>query len=189
MIKKLERRHIPQLAKIHKNNLPSFLSEFPLSFIEKFYELQFERQNQILLGAFMEKRLVGFVFGTDNVEKLFEDFLSKHWLLFYRNTFLALFTNPKFALLYLAKSSSKTANSTCKRHLVYIAVDSKTGKKGFGSALLNAFEDGWKQYEYYELEVDSNNEAYEFYKKNGFFLVDESNYWVGKKYLMGKHLK
>ena len=76
MIKKLERKHIPEVATVHKGNLPSFFSEFPLSFIEKFYEMQFRRKNQLLLGAFVNEQLVGFVFGTDDVEKLFNDFIK-----------------------------------------------------------------------------------------------------------------
>ena len=52
MILELEEKHIAEVAKIHKENLPSFLTEFPLSFIEKFYHLQITRKNQLLLGHF-----------------------------------------------------------------------------------------------------------------------------------------
>lgn len=189
MIRKLESKHIPDIAKIHKDNLPGFFSMFPLPFIEKFYEMQLKRKNQLLLGAFLEKQLVGFVFGTDDVEKLFENFIKEYRLLFYSNTFRALLYDPKFALLFLGKTFSKKPDSVCKRHLVYIAVDGKVGKKGIGTILLNAFEEEWKAYGYFELEVDSKNKALDFYKKNGFTLVYELNNWVERKYVMGKQLK
>ena len=189
MIVKLEEKHIAEVAKIHKENLPSFLTEFPLSFIEKFYQLQILRNNQLLLGVFESEKLAGFVFGTDDVEKLYDDFIQDNRFYFYFNTFKTLLFNPKYLLLFFRKFLSKSYVSQCKRQLVYIAVDSKIGKKGFGSSLLNAFEEEWKHFGYYELEVESKNEAYNFYKKNDFFLVHESNNWVEKKYLLGKNLK
>lgn len=189
MILKLEKHHIAEVAKIHKENLPSFLTEFPLSFIEKFYQLQISRKNQLLLGVFESEKLAGFVFGTDDVEKLYDDFIKENRFYFYSNTFKTLLFNPKYFLLFLGKIFSKTYVSQHERQLVYIAVDSKIGKKGFGSSLLNAFEEEWAQFGYYELEVESKNSAYNFYKKNGFFLVHEANNWVEKKYLLGKNLK
>ena len=189
MILKLEEKHIVEVAKIRKENLPSFLTKFPLSFIEKFYHLQISRKNQLLLGVFENEQLAGFVFGTDDVEKLYEDFIQENKFYFYFNTFKTLLFNPKYLLLFLGKFLAKTYVSPCKRQLVYIAVDSKTAKKGFGISLLKAFEKEWEQFGYYELEVESKNSAFNFYKKNGFFLVHEANNWVEKKYLLGKNLK
>ena len=83
MILKLEEKHIVEVAKIHKENLPSFLTKFPLSFIEKFYHLQISRKNQLLLGVFENEQLAGFVFGTDDVEKLYDDFIQDNRFYFY----------------------------------------------------------------------------------------------------------
>ena len=85
MILELEEKHIAEVAKIHKENLPSFLTKFPLSFIEKFYHLQISRKNQLLLGVFENEQLAGFVFGTDDVEKLYEDFIQENKFYFYFN--------------------------------------------------------------------------------------------------------
>lgn len=189
MIRQLTEKDIADVAKIHKEILPSFLTEFPLSFIEKFYHFQIKRENQVLLGAFEKEKLVGFVFGTDDVEKLYDHFIQKNKIYFYFQTLKTLLFNPKYFFLFVGKFLSKSFVSPCKRQLVYIAVDPKTGKKGFGRALLEALEIEWKDHSYYELEVESENKAYDFYKKNGFFLVHESNNWVEKKFLLGKDLK
>ena len=78
MIKKISKSEIKELAVLHQQVLPSFLSVFPLSFIEKFYTSQLARDGQLILGYFNEDKLVGFVFGTNNVEELYKDFINKN---------------------------------------------------------------------------------------------------------------
>lgn len=188
MILNIQEQHISQVAKLHQENLPSFLSEYPLSFIEKFYHQQLKRNKQLLLGDFEDGELRGFVFGTDHVENLYKDFITDHQFYFYFQTICTLFFNPKYILLFASKFVSKKYVSRCKRQLVYIAVDAHAGKKGVGTSLLKALEEEWKDMKYYELEVEANNKAFCFYKKNGFFLVHEYNNWIEKKYLLGKNL-
>lgn len=188
MIIKLKAEHISQVAKIHKKNLPSFLTEYPQSFIEKFYYFQIQRENQLLLGKIENGKLLGFVFGTDNVEKLYDHFISENKAYFYMNTFKTLLFHPKYFLLFAAKFFSKSFVSECKRQLVYIAVDQNLKTKGIGSELLQAFEEKWKEVNYYELEVESENKAYDFYLRKGFHIVHQYNNWVEKKYLLGKYL-
>ena len=71
----------------------------------------------------------------------------------------------------------------------YIVVDNEYRKKGIGSKLLNSINlDGIKNI---TLEVrDSNKEAINFYKKNGFNIVTvRKNYYNGEDgYLMIKNL-
>ncbi|MCU7614261.1 GNAT family N-acetyltransferase [Chryseobacterium sp. GMJ5] len=188
MIKELSEKDLFQVAKIHKENLPSFLTEYPLSFIEKFYYFQIKRENQLLLGKIENGKLLGFVFGTDNVEKLYDNFISENKSYFYMNTFKTLLFHPKYFLLFAAKFFSKSFVSECKRQLVYIAVDQNLKTKGIGSELLQAFEEKWKGLNYYELEVESKNKAFDFYLKKGFYIVHQYNNWVEKKYLLGKYL-
>lgn len=188
MIKPIEKHHIPQVAKIHKENLPSFLTTYSKSFIERFYTMQFGRGNQLFLGDFDEDILQGFVFGTDNVDLLYSDFIKQHKFYFLLNTALAFLKSPKYLLIFGSKFFSKQYESDCKRQLVYISVDKKLGKKGVGTRLLNAFDENWLKFGYYELEVDLTNDAKEFYEKNGFVLVHEYNNWAEKKLLLGKNL-
>lgn len=189
MIRKIEAQHISQVAKIHKENLPSFLTEFPLSFIENFYKSQLNNTNNLLIGDFDGENVQGFVFGTDDVDALYGNFIAQNKIYFMLNVIFTLITHPKYILLFASKFFSKSFESPCKRQLVYIAADQKLGNKGIGSRLLTAFDEAWEQYQYYELEVESKNNALQFYEKKGFFLVHEYNNWVEKKLLMGKKLK
>lgn len=188
MIKKIEHKHIPQVAKIHKENLPSFLTAFPLSFIEKFYKAQLTKEQNLFIGSFEGDRLEGFVFGTDHVDELYNSFIAENKLYFLRNVARTFLLHPRYLLLFSAKFFKKAYVSDCKRQLVYITIDKKIGKKGIGSKLLHAFDESWKKFGYYELEVESDNPAFNFYKKNGFFTIHESNNWIEKKILMGKNL-
>lgn len=188
MIKPIEKQHIKQIAKIHKENLPSFLTAYSLSFIERFYDQQLGKENHLFLGDFDGDILQGFVFGADNVDLLYSDFIMKHKIYFYLNTILAFLNAPKYIMIFGAKFFSKQYESNCKRQLVYITSDKKLGKKGVGTRLLRAFEENWEKYGYYELEVDVKNDAKQFYEKNDFVLVHEYKNWLEKKLLMGKFL-
>lgn len=188
MIRPLTQQDIQSLAKLHKEILPSFLSVFPLSFIETFYKSQLEKRDQLLLGFFEEDRLVGFVFGTHDVEKLYLHFISENKAYFYTQTLCSLIKNPKYILLFASKIFAKPFHSDCKRQLVYIGVDKTAKQKGIGSQLIAALEQDWKGVKYYELEVEKNNPAFNFYKKHGFTLVHEYNHWVEKKWLLGKNI-
>lgn len=188
MIKLINENDISSLAKLHKEILPSFLSVFPLSFIEGFYKSQLKNKSQLLIGYYEENRLVGFVFGTDDVEQLYQKFIEENKFYFYWNTLLAFAKNPKYLLLFSSKVFAKPFQLNCKRQLVYIAVYPNASTKGIGSSLVKALEAEWQNYGYYELEVEKNNPAYQFYQKHGFFLVHEYNHWVEMKLLMGKKI-
>ncbi|WP_124639569.1 MULTISPECIES: GNAT family N-acetyltransferase [Amniculibacterium] len=188
MIKEIAENDIHQLALLHKRILPSFLSTFSISFITKFYKCQLERDNQLLIGYFEQDKLIGFVFGTDDVNLLYSEFINQNKFYFYTQTLISFLKNPKYLLLFLAKFTSESFTSTCQRQLVYIGVDNKTKQKGIGSQLLKYFENQWKEFGYYELEVESENPALQFYKRNNFKIVHTYNNWVEKKLLMGKTL-
>lgn len=189
MIRLIQEKDIQTLAILHKKILPSFLAEYPLSFIEKFYHNQLIRKNQTLIGYFEGEYLMGFVFGSDDVECLYSNFIQQNKLYFYIQTLFTLLLNPNYLILFSAKFFAKSYVSDCKRQLVYIAVDKNSKQKGIGKQLVIALEEKWAAYPYYELEVESNNPAFHFYEKLGFKVVHTYNNWVEKKILMGKTLK
>lgn len=186
MIIKLDESHIPQIAKIQKTSLPSLLSEYSLPFIETFYKFQIRQKDYILLGEWEDSELLGFVFGTYDVEKLYNEFINSKKIYFIWNTLLTFAFHPKYLMLILAKFFTKQYSSACKTQLVYIATDRNMKNKGIGKKLLQAFEKELKDTDYYELEVESNNNANHFYRKNGFSVVYTYNNFFEKKYLMGK---
>ena len=133
---------------------------------------------------------MGFVFGTHELDLLFDDFLKNNRISFIKETFLALMKNPVYFVHLVGKIFQKTMPNQSQSQLVYIAVDKNYNKKGIGKLLLEGFEkEAKKSVNYYELEVEKNNPAFGFYQKNNFITVSELNSVLEKKYLLGKHLK
>lgn len=192
MIRTITEKDTKQVAEIHKKFLPSIISFYSLGFIEKFYthHLHSENKTRIFLGYFEEEKLLGFVFGTHQLDLLFDNFLKENRLYFIKETLKALLGHPIYFVHLFGKIFQKTAGSQSQSQLVYIAVDQKLSKKGIGKTLLEHFErEAKKTVDYYELEVEQNNPALGFYQKNDFITVSELNGILEKKYLLGKHLK
>ncbi len=192
MIKGVTKKDVRQVAEIHKKFLPSIISFYSVDFIEKFYSYHESSNNEknIFLGYFEEGNLLGFVFGTHQLNLLLDDFLKKNRFYFIKETMNALVKHPIYFVHLLSKVFQKTAETQSQNQLVYIAVDQSYGKKGVGKMLLEGFEkEAKKSIDYYELEVEKNNPALGFYQKNNFITISELNGILEKKYLLGKHLK
>ena len=192
MIKEITEKDIKQVAEIHKKFLPSILSFYSFGFIEKFYShhLYSRRETRIFLGYFNNENLLGFVFGTHQLDLIFDDFLKINRFYFILETLKTLMKHPVYFIHLVGKLFQKTLPSQSQSQLVYIAVDQSYGKKGIGKTLLEGFEiEAEKSIDYYELEVETNNPACTFYNKNGFIIVSELNGILQKKHLLGKHLK
>lgn len=191
MIERLSIQHSTAIAQIHKDNLPSILSFYPVSVIKKFYEHQLSSHDKnFAFGFFEGKELSGFVFGSLEVDSIFNEYVKSDFKNFLLKTLIEVIKNPKLFVYYLSGLFSKKLKLKNKIQLVYIAADKKAGKKGIGKALLDAFEQELQRrnIHYYELEVEKNNPALSFYQKNNFVTVSEINNFLEKKYLMGKHL-
>lgn len=192
MIFNLTKEDISQIVKIHKNNLPSLINFYSTSFVEKFYLHHLNKvSDTILVGYKEEGELYGFVFGTLDIEDMFGSFTTQNKMYFVKQTLLALLKHPKY-LLYIFQSflSKGFQKGDSKTQLVYIAVDQKYKGSGIGKKLLDGFEKELIKYkDYYELEVEQNNPALQFYQKRDFKIVREINNILEKKYLMGKALK
>lgn len=192
MIKNITDKDLQQVAEIHKKFLPSIISFYSADFIAKFYRhhLFSKNETRIFLGYFEEENLLGFVFGTHQLDLLFDDFLKNNRSYFIKETLKALVKHPIYFVHLFSKVFQKTAENQSQSQLVYIAVDKTYGKKGIGKMLLESFEkEAKKSVDYYELEVETNNPALSFYQKNNFKAVSELNGILQKKYLLGKQLK
>lgn len=191
MILNLTKEDIKQVVNIHKNNLPSLINFYTHDFIEKFYLHHLQKADDtILVGYKEEGKLHGFVFGTLDINDMFGSFISQNKTYFVTQTFLALLKHPKYLLYifqsFLAKGFQQGDSTT---QLVYVAVEQKYKGSGIGKKLLEGFEQELiKTKNYYELEVEQNNPALQFYKSKGFKVIREMNNILEKKYLMGKHL-
>jgi ribosomal protein S18 acetylase RimI-like enzyme len=192
MIKDITEQDIAQVAEIHKKFLPSIISFYSLHFIEKFYlhHLYFDEKNRIFIGYFDGRKVLGFVLGTYKLDRLFADFLKKNRYYFVTETLKALLKHPEYFVHLFGKIFQKTLKIQSQNQLVYIAVDQLYGKQGIGKKLLEGFEkEAMKSISYYELEVEKNNPALGFYKKNNFKTVSALNGILEKKFLLGKDLK
>lgn len=192
MIKEILEKDLKQVAEIHKKFLPSIISYYSSDFIEGFYKYHLisKKESCIFLGYFEGENLLGFVFGTHELDLLFDDFLKNNRISFIKETFLALMKNPVYFVHLVGKIFQETMPNQSQSQLVYIAVDKNYNKKGIGKLLLEGFEkEAKKSVNYYELEVEKNNPAFGFYQKNNFITVSELNSVLEKKYLLGKHLK
>lgn len=192
MIQEITEKDLNQVAEIHKKFLPSIIAYYSVDFIEKFYKnhLLSENETRIFLGEFNGENLLGFVFGTHQLDLLFDDFLQNNKSFFIKETMKALLKHPIYFIHLLGKVFQKKIPNQCQSQLVYIVVDRTSNIKGVGKMLLESFEvEAKKSVNYYELEVEKNNPAFGFYQKNNFVMVSEINGILEKKFLLGKHLK
>lgn len=192
MIQAVRLQDTPQVAALHKKFLSSIISFYSLDFIEKFYKyhLSSPPEKRIFIGFFEEGKLLGFVFGTHELDLLFDDFLKQNRSYFIKETLIALVKNPVYIIHLFSKIVQKNPEVQSQSQLVYLVVDRTFAQKGIGKMLLENFENEvGKSVDYYELEVEKNNPALRFYQKNNFFTVSEINGILEKKYLLGKRLK
>lgn len=192
MIADIKNIDLQQVAQLHKKNLPSIISFYSEKFVKKFYHFHLNKKadETIFKGYFEDKKLIGFVFGTYELDQLFDDFIGENKPFFIVETLKALVAHPVYFVHLFGKVFGAKTASTCKTQLVYIAVDKNQNGKGIGKKLLESFENEAKnKVDYYELEVEKNNPALQFYLKNNFSVVEEINSVLEKKYLMGKRLK
>lgn len=192
MIFNLTKEDLTDVVNIHKNNLPSLINFYTNDFIEKFYLHHLRKEDDTVLVGYKEGgELYGFVFGTLDVEDMFGSFTSQNKTYFIKQTLLALIKHPKY-LLYIFQSffAKGFQQGDSKIQLVYIAVDQKRKGLGIGKKLLEGFEQELKKTkDYYELEVEQNNSALQFYTSKNFKIIREINNILEKKYLIGKKLK
>jgi len=191
MIEFLSKNDAAAIARIHKENLPGILSIYPVSVLKEFYELQLSNASKnFALGFFENRKLQGFVFGTYRVDEIFNDYIKSAFYYYLFQTFVSFLKNPKLLVYYLKAFFSKKRSSFCPVQLVYIAVDQNSKKKGIGQQLLDAFENELSRnnINYFELEVEQNNPALRFYRKNNFETILEINNWMEEKFLLGKEL-
>ena len=192
MITDIDEKYLKQVSQLHKKNLPSIISFYSEEFIHKFYRFHLTKKSgKTIFKVFQEEeKLIGFVFGTYELNKLFDDFINENKTFFITETLKSLIAHPIYFVHLIGKIFGKKTSSNCQTQLVYIVVDSKKNGRGIGKKLIESFEESVKKnVDYYELEVEKNNPALQFYLKNNFKIVEEINSILEKKYLLGKRLE
>ena len=131
MIQAVRLQDIPQVAALHKKFLPSIISFYSLDFIEKFYQhhLSSPPEKRIIIGFFEEGKLLGFVFGTHELDLLFDDFLKQNRSYFIKETLIALVKNPVYIIHLFSKIVQKNREVQSQSQLVYLVVDRTFAQK------------------------------------------------------------
>lgn len=168
MIKEVTSEDIPQVAKIHKQELPGFLSELGEDFLKKFYEVSLDIPEMFTLVDIENEQVLGFITGTTKVKGLYKRVLLKDI-----TSFIFLFSNNLFThpqnIVKMAKTLSYPGFADDVPELLTIAVEKDCRNRGIGKKLFlqTAKEFQKRGYQKFRVSVYERLPANEFYKKIG----------------------
>jgi len=181
-IRNLEHNDIDEIIKIHLESFDKshFTSHFSAKKLYAYFSILL-RNNPFSYVVVMDTKIMGYILGGVDPLVGVNKFLRKNilyiiWLLIKHPDFLKEKLVEK---IYKRKSSSIQFNN---EPVIYIIATNPSFKLGFGKKLLNHFEKNIIQKDYcrYHLSVRKDNqEAINFYEKNGFILYQENKISFG----------
>jgi len=154
-----------------------FLTSMGRGFLKNMYESYCIHNESGLYVAQVDNKIVGFIAYSYNMSNLYKWMIKKKLIPFAWYSLGAFFRNPK-AFSRIVRAFTKPGES--KRDEKYvklssIAVRTDIQTTGVGSKLIQALiaDVNFEEYSYISLETDAinNDEANNFYKKNGFELA------------------
>jgi len=175
-----------QIAEIHKKEIKhGFLSSLKKPFLTKLYLAIIRSPYSFCLVAKEKEKVVGFVSGVTNVDRLYFYFLRRY---FFRSTVALLprafnFKNLRKILETLFYPIRKIGHFTkkggkreklSKAELLSVAIEEKFQRQGIGGKLLKQFISEMKKRKVHGFKVivgENLKPAIRFYKKNGFEFV------------------
>jgi len=171
-----EKNDASQIAKIHKEEIKKgFLSSLNNSFLVKFYEAIMDSEYGFCILYKQEKTVVGFVSGVTEIDSFYKYFLKNY---FFSSVFALLSINFNFNIAKKIVENvfypKKTKNFP-SAELLTMAVKKDFQGRGAGSQLLQKFIEEMKsrQIKIFKVLVGKKMIAADFYKKNGFELIEE----------------
>jgi len=172
IIRLAQKKEAQQIAEIHKKEIKKgFLSSLKKSFLEKLYSAIIESRYSFCIVAQEKDRVIGFVAGTTDIDKLYSYFLKKY---FFQSVFTLL---PKAVKLKNLKKIFETLfypqkeKELPKAELLTIALKREFQGQKIGNQMLQEFilEMKGKGVEVFKVIVGQNlRSAIKFYEKNGF---------------------
>lgn len=176
-LSRIDTAGLAQLARLHRENLPSLLSELGTAFLEKYYRAASKDSQTIGYYAQLAPldEPVGWIIGTPQPGKL-NDSLRRPFRWFAAQLLGFLVTRPQTLaqLLFSAASSSRKAPAESEMiELVYLGVAPQARHQGIGKALLEHFIQDSRAagYPAVVLSVETENKtAFELYRKTGFHI-------------------
>lgn len=191
MIKPLGLNHIPEIAKIHSQELKSdFLPSLGEEFLRLLYEGVISKKTAFGYIAHEKGRIVGFIIGTNNMDKFFRSAISANFIKIIYLLILKILANP-FLLKNIVETLFYTGKEVGpKAELVVIAVLKKWQGKGIGKRLVKSLENYFekKNVKKYKLTVYADKTAINFYKKLKYLKLSEFNLYGKGWYIYEKKI-
>lgn len=186
MIKKLALADIPQVVKIHRQELPGFLSQMGEDFLNKFYEVSLTIPEIFTLVEKKDEQISGFVSGTTSAKGLYKKVILKDILPFIFIFLRYFITHPK-NIVRAVRILTYPGFTDDIPELLTIAVEKNYRDRGIGRKL---FQETVKQLQKkgakkFRVSVYGRLPANNFYIKMGCrmersftFLGEKMNYYV-----------
>lgn len=185
MIKNLTVDDIPQVVKIHKRELPGFLSELGEGFLRKFYEVSLHIPEMFTLIDTEDEQVLGLVSGINSAKGFYmkvisRDIISFVWL------FLGNFITHPGNIVKSVKSLTYPGFADDSPEIITIAVKKGYQGKGIGRKLFQESAKEFQKREFKKFRVSTYDKlpANGFYKKMGCsfeksfeFLGEKMNYY------------
>jgi len=186
MITSLHATDIPQIVKIHKNELHGFLSDLGEGFLIKFYEVSLHIPEMFTLVEKENEQILGFVTGAIRVKGLYKKMIFKNPFMF-GILFLGYFITHPLQLVKLCQLVSYPGFKDDIPELLTIAVKKDYQSRGIGTKLFKEVIKEFKKkgFKKFRVSVYDKLSANEFYKKMGCrfeksfeFLGEKMNYYL-----------
>lgn len=178
MIKPLELKHIPEIAKIHIQALKQdFLPSLGVDFLEVMYSGVFKKREAFGFVAQERGIVVGFVVGTKNMDKFFKTALTANFLKLAYVMAIKLLNRPALIKKTLETFLYTKKEKGPKPELVVIAVLDKWQGKGIGKKLVKYLETFFKKIKIskYKVTVYADRKAIKFYGRLNYSKLAEFN--------------
>lgn len=191
MIKPLELKHIPQVAKIHVRVLKQdFLPSLGTDFLEILYSGVIKNNEAFGFVAEEKNKVIGFVIGTKNMDRFFKTALTANLLKLVYLMAIKLLSRPALIKKTLETFLYTKKDKGPKSELVVIAVLDKWQGKGIGKKLVKSLETFLKKIKIskYKVTVYADKKAVKFYSKLNYSKLAEFNLYGKPWYIYEKSI-
>ena len=174
IIKKLSISHAVDVVEIHSRAMPDdVLPCFGHKFLCGYYRRVLHETNAELFGVIYFDKVIGFCLVSSTSSGLMNIILSKQGIFQLGKLIL---TKPKFFILGLIQALKRSKCSENSAEILFLAVDPRYQKKGFGSALLSHVNKWCKHNGFLFLQTKTSNQLLQNYYLNKFEAVLTKRY-------------